>query len=154
MILIRLIYFSRSRLNTPHDTGELADILSTSASNNLRNNITGVMIYDARWFAQALEGAERVISLTFERILRDWRHSDVSLVAMQPILKRRYPAFAMQGFARGEDNDDLFRHYGEDDRFDPQGMRADRLADLIEAVVDRSAQGGPSWLTRRATTAA
>ena len=154
MILIRLIFFSRNRLNVSNDTAGIAEILDTSATNNLRNNITGVLIYDERWFAQALEGTERVISLTFERILRDWRHSDVTLVAMQPIAQRRYPAFAMQGFPRGTDNDDLFRHYAEDERFDPRQMRADRLADLIEAVVDRSMQGGPPWTTRSATTAA
>ena len=44
--------------------------------------------------------------------------------------------------SRGEDNGDLFRHYGEDESFDPRQMRADRLCDLIEAVVRRSADRG------------
>lgn len=153
MNLIRLTYFSRNRLDKPDHTDGVAKILATSAANNLRHDITGVLIYDGRWFAQALEGVERVISLTFERILRDRRHSDVALVAMQPIVQRRYPAFAMRGFARGADNDDLFHHYCEDERFDPRDMRADRFADLIEAVVDRSLPGGPSWTTRNATNA-
>ena len=55
---------------------------------------------------------------------------------------------------RGEDNSDLFRHYGEDECFDPRQMRADRLSDLIEAVVDRGATGGPPWMKKRATNAA
>ena len=123
-------------------TGGIAEILATSAANNLRDNITGVLIYDERWFAQVLEGAEAGLSPTFERILRDQRHSDVSLVTMQPVAERRYPDFAMSRLSRGEDNDDLFRHYCEDERFDPRQMRADRLADLIEAVVDRGSARG------------
>jgi Sensors of blue-light using FAD len=154
MLLIRLTYFSRNRLTPSHDTGGIDEILATSNVNNLRNNITGVLIHDQRWFAQVLEGTERVISLTFERILRDRRHSDVTLVAMTPVMQRRYPAFAMRGIAHSEDNDDLFRHYAEDERFDPRQMRAERLADLIEAVVDRIPHEEPSCLIRRVTTAA
>ena len=156
MILIRLTYFSRNRLARAQDAGNgsLADILKTSAANNSRNNITAVLVHDDRWFAQVLEGVESVVSATFERILCDGRHTDVNLVAMQPIAQRLYPAFAMADVARGRDNDDLFRHYAEDERFDPRQMRADRLSDLIEAVVDRSLQGGTSWTTRSATSAA
>ena len=55
---------------------------------------------------------------------------------------------------RDEDNSDLFRHYGEDECFDPRQMRADRLSDLIEAVVHRGATGGPTWTKKRATNAA
>jgi len=153
MVLIRLTFFSRNRLNALNNPASISEIIAKSAANNLRNNITGVLIYDECWFAQVLEGAERAISLTFERILRDGRHSDVTLVAMQPITHRRYPAFTLQGFAHSQDNDDLFRHYADDERFDPRQMRADRLADLIEAVVDRSVQAGPLW-TGSVTTAA
>jgi hypothetical protein len=154
MILVRLTYFSRKCLDRA--TGDLGvtAILAKSNVCNLHNNITGVLIHDDRWFAQVLEGAEQAISATFERILDDRRHADVALVAMQPIARRRYPAFAMGGFARSRDNDDLFRHYGERERFDPRQMRAERLADLIEAVVDRGVQGGASWTRRSVTTAA
>jgi hypothetical protein len=55
---------------------------------------------------------------------------------------------------RDEDNADLFRHYAEDERFDPRQMRADRLSDLIEAVVDRGATGGPAWMKKRTSNAA
>jgi hypothetical protein len=154
MTLIRLTYFSRNCLDRSNGMGGVAEIVAISAARNLRNNITSVLVHDGRWFAQVLEGVESVISLTFERILCDNRHTDVNLVAMQPIAQRLYPAFAMAGFARGKDNDDLFRHYGEDESFDPRQMRADRLSDLIEAVVDRSMQGGTSWTTRSATSAA
>jgi hypothetical protein len=46
----------------------------------------------------------------------------------------------MAGVPRGKDNCDVFRHHCESERFDPQLMRADRLGDLIEAVVARLPQ--------------
>ncbi len=85
-----------------------------------------------------LEGAEAVVSATFERILRDPRHLNVQLVKIQPDSARRFAGSWMTAIAPRKDNADLFRHYGESERFDPQLMPADRLGDLIEAVVARA----------------
>ncbi len=156
MMLIRLTYFSRNRLADWYGSKDcgIAEILATSVANNLRDCITGALICDDRWFVQSLEGGESKVSAAFERILRDQRHRDVSLVTMQAVAERRFPNFAMLCVFRDEDNADLFRHYAEDERFDPRQMRADRLSDLIEAVVDRGATGGPAWMKKRASNAA
>ena len=156
MMLIRLTYFSRARLDpwyANRDCG-IAEILATSVANNLRDCITGALICDDRWFVQTLEGTESKVSAAFERILRDQRHRDVSLVTMQAVSERRFPDFAMVCVFRDEDNSELFRHYAEDDCFDPRQMRPDRLSDLIEAVVGDGATGGPAWTRKRATNAA
>ena len=156
MKLIRLTYFSHNRLDQWYGSKDcgIAEILAISVANNLRDCITGALLCDDRWFVQALEGAENKVSATFERILRDQRHRDVSLVTMQAVAERRYPNFAMICVFRDEDNGNLFRHYGEDECFDPRQMRADRLSDLLEAVVQHGAPGGPAWMTKRATNAA
>ena len=74
------------------------------------------------------------MSKTFERILRDARHSAVSLVAMQPIQTRRYPNVPVTIVARDAGNVSLFRRYCDSAQFDPREMRVDRLSDLIEAT--------------------
>jgi hypothetical protein len=157
MKLIRLTYFSRNRLSewyASKDCG-IAEILAVSLANNVRDSITGALLCDERWFVQALEGAQSKVSVAFERILRDQRHRDVSLITMQAVTERRYANFAMVCLFRDEGNEDLFRHYGEDERFDPRQMRPDRLSDLIDAVVQRGAMGEPSRrTTRHAPTAA
>jgi len=143
MMLIRLTYFSRNHLDRWYRTIDrgIAEIVATSTASNLRDGITGALIYDRNWFAQVLEGSQSEVSATFERILRDQRHGDVSLVTMQPIARRCYPGSAMVAVPRGEDNHDLFRHHCEGEGFDPRQMRADRLSDLIQAVVQGSSQG-------------
>jgi hypothetical protein len=148
MKLVRLTYFSCNRLERAHgQSATITEILARSVANNRRDGITGAFIYDPQWFAQEIEGAEGAISATFERILRDQRHSDVTLVTMQPVSERRYAGLQMAAVARRTDNDDLFRHYCGAD-FDPPAMRADRIADLIEAVVDRRLHGTQSWTNR------
>jgi Sensors of blue-light using FAD len=156
MMLIRLTYFSRNRLDHWYGSRDcgIAEILATSVANNLRDCITGALICDERWFVQALEGAESKVSAAFERILRDQRHREVSLVTMQAVAERRFPNFAMACVFHDEDNSELFRHYAEDECFDPRQMRPDRLSDLIEAVVLEGTTGGPAWTKKRASNAA
>src|SRR6476469_8726702 len=137
MILIRLTYFSKIRLQESIGD-QIREILNTSVANNRRDNVTGALIHDGKWFAQMLEGRESIVSATFERILRDRRHSDVSLVAMQPVPERKFGAWWMAEIAHREHNSDVFRHYGETECFDPHLMRADRLCDLVEALADRA----------------
>src|SRR5262245_47946811 len=156
MMLIRLTYFSRNRLDhwyRSRDCG-IAEILATSVANNLRDGITGALICDERWFVQELEGIEGKVSAAFERILRDQRHRDVSLVTMQAVAEPRFPHTAMTCVFRNEDNSHLFRHYAEDERFDPRQMRPDRLSDLIEVVVQDGTTGGPGWMKKHASNAA
>src|SRR3954470_12656247 len=128
MILIRLTYFSRIRLQEPIND-HIPDIVCTSVANNRRDNVTGALVHDDKWFAQMLEGRESIVSATFERILRDCRHYDVSLIAMQPVPERRFGAWWMADIAHDQSNSDLFRHYGENECFDPHLMRADRVCD-------------------------
>jgi Sensors of blue-light using FAD len=158
MIMTRLTYFSRNRLGRLGGAVEdhLDDILIESVANNRRDDITGAMIHDDRWFAQVLEGGETVLSATFERILRDRRHSDVRLVRIQPVAARKFGPCWMARGSWSADTAELFRHYGESERFDPQLLLPERLGDLIEAVVSRTSQlpGRTPWTTRSATNAA
>ena len=156
MGMIRVAYFSRNRLdcfNAPM-ADRVAEILATSIANNRRDGITGALVYDDKWFAQVLEGGERAVTNAFERILRDRRHNDVTLVALSPVSERRFATSPMACIVHGRDNSDLFRHYGESERFDPSLMTADRLTQLVEALVDRSLLGDTPWTTRNATSAA
>jgi Sensors of blue-light using FAD len=158
MIIVRLTYYSRNRVDRMggpiHD--RIHDILIESVANNRRDDITGALVHDDKWFAQALEGPETMVSATFERILRDPRHSDVRLIKMQPVPARRFAGWWMTCVARSDDNADLFRHHCENECFDPQLMRADRLGDLIEAVVARTPrhQGNAAWRSGSADNAA
>lgn len=140
MTIVRLTYYSRNlldRLSGPIEE-QINDIVIRSVANNRRDAVTGALIHDDGWFAQALEGPESAVSRTFERILRDLRHDEVKLIKMQPVELRRFGACWMACMGRNDANAELFRQHCESERFDPRLMRPDRLGDLIEAVVGRA----------------
>jgi hypothetical protein len=154
MNIVRLTYFSRNRLGHPGRSLEdrIEDILIESVANNRRDDVTGALVHDHTWFAQVLEGNEDTVSATFERILRDPRHSQVRLVRIEPAATRRFAGSWMTVVGRNPDNTDVFRHYAESERFDPGLVRAERLGDLIEALAARA--DGPQSASRMRTNAA
>ncbi len=74
MPMQQLIYASR-----PFGYGvqALAGILSMSRVRNSQNDITGALICRQDIYLQLLEGPTGLVETTFERILRDDRHTEI-----------------------------------------------------------------------------
>jgi Sensors of blue-light using FAD len=147
MTITRLTCYSRISIEGGAQSiaERIEDILIVSVANNRRDDVTGALIHDGTWFAQVLEGAEGAVAATFERILRDPRHTDIRLVKLQTVADRRFAGW-MTLIDRNTENLDVFRHYGESEGFAPQLMLAERLQDLIEALAARKqATQEPAW---------
>jgi hypothetical protein len=95
--MIHLVYVSAAVL--PVAEADLVDILRTSRVNNERAGVTGLLLYSGGTFFQVLEGDERVVKETFERIGRDSRHNGISILLREEIRERVFGQWAM-GFAR------------------------------------------------------
>jgi len=93
----RLVYYSHNHIAGDEAAFEasVADILARSRENNLRDGITGALMFNAGCFAQVLEGPLEQIEAAFERIQQDDRHGDVSLLAVEEIPARNFPNWAM-----------------------------------------------------------
>lgn len=55
-------------------TSELDSLLTQSRHNNLRDGLTGLLLYGDGSFMQILEGPEEAVDRTYRRILDDPRH--------------------------------------------------------------------------------
>ena len=95
--LFRILYCSR---NLVGETGgqqmdAIDHILATARSNNSRKEVTGALLYSSGYFAQVLEGPRASIETVFERIQRDQRHKDVTVLECAGIRLRDFPAWSM-----------------------------------------------------------
>jgi len=129
----RLVYYSRNLTTDDGETfaAEVKDILETSRANNERDGITGALMFNAGCFAQVLEGPLDVVEVAFERIQQDDRHSDVSLLAMEPIAERSFPNWAM-GFVGLSDLDAArFADVAVASDFDPSRFSGDKLHSIL-----------------------
>jgi hypothetical protein len=93
MALIRLIY--ASRMSGPLSMSTIVEILDAAVRHNRQHGITGVLVFAADRFLQALEGEADAVDLLYERILRDPRHRDVQLLSSEAADERMFGQWAM-----------------------------------------------------------
>jgi blue light- and temperature-responsive anti-repressor len=93
----RILYCSRNDMqNSPdHKLAEIRMILISSRANNAVCDITGALLFNAGCFAQVLEGPLRQVEATFEKIQRDLRHTDVTVLEADYVEQRNFPDWSM-----------------------------------------------------------
>lgn len=143
--LHRLVYYSRNRVTSGGGVLEeaITDILAVSRRNNAEVNITGALMFNAGCFGQVLEGRREVIESTFERIQRDVRHGDVSLLAFEPIAARSFGAWSMGFVGARPEGKAAFGHIGLTTGFDPAQADGDALLTALRNLaIEDEARGG------------
>ena len=74
----QLIYSSAS--STPLQLDDLEDILEEALGNNPEQGITGALVYADGFFLQVLEGDRYEVEALMQRIAKDLRHENVSVL--------------------------------------------------------------------------
>jgi hypothetical protein len=134
--LSRLVYYSRNRMTgDPQEIDfGISQILAKSRQNNAKVAVTGALMFNAGCFAQVLEGPQDAVEAVFERIQRDERHGDVSLLAFDPIEARAFEAWSM-GFV-GASVTDAARYgsLAQESGFDPARMTGEALFETLHRL--------------------
>jgi hypothetical protein len=91
--MLQMIYTSAAtRKISPK---ELQELLVISRQNNIRNGITGMLLFEDGTFLQVLEGEEEVVERTYQRIAHDPRHNKILLIARFELEQRSFHDWEM-----------------------------------------------------------
>jgi hypothetical protein len=74
-------------------------ILAVATKSNVEHGITGMLYWSGEYFMQTLEGERAAVTLCFNRVCRDRRHTEVELVSAIPTHKRWFGEWSM-GFTQ------------------------------------------------------
>ena len=134
--MYRLVYYSRNRVQGNADVfaSAVRTILAASRRNNVQAGVTGALLFNAGCFGQVLEGHPRAVETTFERIQRDPRHGDVSLLAFAPITDRAFPNWSMAFVGTETIEAARFGGIATESGFDPSRMTADHLFESLHRL--------------------
>jgi hypothetical protein len=91
--MYRLIYTSHTPRVLPPN--ELEGILNGARRNNLRDEITGMLIYHEGSVLQLLEGPDAAVKACFQRILRDRRHERCTRIIEESAASRIFSDWRM-----------------------------------------------------------
>jgi hypothetical protein len=91
--LISVIYASRS---TEHfQEHQIPDLLKQARLANAKHELTGMLLYIGGGFLQALEGQPELVEVVYGNILRDKRHTQLTLIARETILERAHEGWTL-----------------------------------------------------------
>lgn len=97
--LYRIVYCSRNLINAQEAGSsqdvELESILKAARTNNTSQGVTGALLFNQECFAQVLEGPRTSVERIFEKIQRDRRHGQVTVVDNGWADRRDFPNWAM-----------------------------------------------------------
>lgn len=104
----RITYISR--ISHPLSIEELETIGVLSSQNNMRANITGLLVYFEKLFFQIIEGDDEEVDQLFEKIGKDPRHNDIlRLKTEYGVEERLFPAWLMKTINLDDNVDELMR---------------------------------------------
>ncbi|MFO1496395.1 MAG: BLUF domain-containing protein [Lysobacterales bacterium] len=147
MALCRLIYASRAvELPRPED---IDAILGVSRANNAKVGVTGALMYSSREFLQCLEGAREAVNSTYARIIKDPRHTEVTILEFSEIERRWFAGWGMHHVPPLWSTRQMLLRYAERETFNPlkmsaacaRAMLSDLATDLGAAREDESRVG-------------
>ncbi|MGI4831218.1 MAG: BLUF domain-containing protein [Janthinobacterium lividum] len=95
--IYQIVYCSRYRIvgSSAEMANEVSHILLSAQTNNAKVGVTGGLLFNTVFFAQVLEGRMDAVEQIFERIQRDQRHSDLTILQSGYVGIRNFPEWSM-----------------------------------------------------------
>jgi hypothetical protein len=114
---------------------EIRGILATSRANNAARDITGALLFNAGCFAQVLEGPLKHVEYTFEKIQRDMRHDDVTILEAGHVARREFPEWSMAFAGAPRDEMTTFSEFSVEHAFKNPTAAAEEIHNLLRTLV-------------------
>ncbi len=93
-----IVYVSHSAVPAEQTEVVLQDIVGFAQPRNRQDGITGVLFCENGHFIQVMEGEESDLRRTFQRIARDPRHRDISILVDEPVAARSFQEWSLDTF--------------------------------------------------------
>ena len=138
-MLVRLLYASRAVDGI--DEAFLRSILEQARANNLEHGITGILCTypEGGVFIQLLEGGREAVNRLYGNIVRDLRHSEVTILDFAEIEERRFASWRMGNVDLKKVNRSSILRYSEKIELDPFSMSGQSALALLEELASSAA---------------
>ncbi len=132
MSLARLIYASSHQIET--GTKDILNLLVQAREANIKRGITGLLLYDTRFFMQWLEGDRDMVSEVLQRIFTDNRHTHPVILAYAAVYKRDFSEWSM-GYVnmQGVESSVIFKYFPSQE-FAPYSLSAEAAIDFLKEI--------------------
>jgi hypothetical protein len=141
-MLVRLLYASRTTSDI--DEALVASILERSRAYNVEHGITGILCAASpgRVFLQLLEGGRDAVNTLYGNIVRDPRHTEITILDYAEIVERRFASWRMGRVNLNRINQGIILRFSERPVLDPFSMSGQAVLALLEELTRTAAVVG------------
>ncbi len=132
--MYRLIYASTA--SDRFRIGEVQHIIAASERNNRPRHLTGMLVFNSRYFLQWLEGPRDAVNERYLHICRDERHHSPVMLAYEPVIERQFTDWVMGYLGEGVLNRQILLRYFADGLFQPYQLSAPAAARLLPQLAE------------------
>lgn len=136
-MLVRLIYASEA--NGKIGVDMVKQILAKAQAKNDQNDLTGMLVFNSKYFLQAIEGSPARINHLYNVLMRDPRHKNLFILGYEHISERIYGEWRMGYATLTEANKRTFLKYSSTSVFNPYDLTAENalrfMTDLQSAKI-------------------
>jgi hypothetical protein len=135
--IYKILYCSKNLIEGEHarQDAEISHILQAARRNNSEQNVTGALLFNSGYFAQALEGPKLAIENIFERIQCDPRHGDVTVLSSGTGGQRDFPEWSMAHVAPPNETANVSMAVALDTALSHPAASADEVLGLLRSLV-------------------
>jgi hypothetical protein len=108
--------------------------MRVSRRNNLRDEITGVLVVSKGSFMQLLEGSRPKVGRCLMRIMQDERHRDIQIISTNTVPNRLFPEWSMHRVEVSAIRRAILDRYLIQGEFRPGDMKQGAIEDLCRIL--------------------
>lgn len=120
MYLVRVIYVST--VANSQDSTALPAIMRQAQANNEAHDLTGLLVFNHRYYLQAIEGGRAAVNQLVGNLYRDPRHTQMLIMGFDDIDRRVFPDWSMRFVPAASASRDILLRNGVGRDFDPYAM--------------------------------
>lgn len=134
MYLVRLVY--ASSIGESFNPDDIEQILESARKNNKRENVTGLLCFNRKYFLQCLEGSRAKVNRIYHSILNDNRHKDIIILDYKEIVGREFDRWSMGYVPESSLTEPVNLKYSGGNQFKPYEMSGDSANQMMLAFRD------------------
>jgi hypothetical protein len=128
----------------------IESILRQSRDHNPAEGITGTLCFGGNIFMQVLEGGRDAVNHLYNRIVRDSRHTHISVLHYEEVTERKFGGWTMGSVNLERINPSILLKYSEQPKLDPFAVSGRVSLALLDELMLTASVVGRADLPRHA----
>lgn len=131
-MLYRSVYISTATSDISYE--KIKTLCEVAAKHNKKAGITGILVFNRKYFIQMLEGTRESVNNTLMRIIANSLHKDIQILSFSKVTSRMFRYYGIKMFAETGEGSAIMFKYTNSLEFNPYFLDEESIYPFISEV--------------------